>query len=819
MTIRKLTRAELRLKLQPETLGFADTSELVQQPLPWIGQERAEQAARFGLGLEQPDYNLFVLGEVGTGRSSLLLQSMQAVAATRPVPPDLCYLHNFDAPEHPRALRMPPGQGRELRQLMQALTRTLQTEIPLRLSSADCKAEGERIRNAYQIEESKASAELDTFAEARHFTLFRESGHLVFTLIGDAGRALTEAEARALPKERRNEIDRAEQELRGEISRFLEKTRPLEHVMNEALAALRRQSVKPLLDHELQAIRESLKKQIKDSAKLGAYLDQVLHDVLEQLELFTPVEDEEGELERREALAQLLACYAVNVVVDNAGRSGAPVIDEQNPVFRALFGSIEYQAEEDVLMTDFTRIRAGSLLKAHGGFLMLHLRDLLADELVWEKLRRYLRSGRVQIEEPGTGGMPMAAMSLEPEAVDAEVKIVLIGSVEHYYALQEGDPEFARHFRAKVDFAESFLGSAETRSGTAVFVAHTCRRLCLPHFSAAAVARLLEDTHRQVDDQTRQSAVFDRTETLVVESAASRRDRAASPGTPGNGKLLVELRDVEDALAARRLRHDYPEQRLREAIAEGDQLISLQGTRVGQINGLTQIDLGDWRFGLPMRISAHTHAGQGGVLNIEREVAMSGPIHDKGVLILQSYLSALFVHLAPLALSASVVFEQEYQGVEGDSASCAELFALLSSLSGLALQQGIAVTGALNQHGDVLPVGGINEKIEGWFRVCEAQGLDGQQGVLIPERNRRHLMLEGAVLEAVEQGRFHIYTASRAQDGLELLTGQSGGLSADTAQGDYPKDSVLGRAESALRAYRRACHLSGLGRVPKPPRR
>ncbi len=821
MTIRKLTRAELRLSLQPETLGFADTSELVQQPLPWIGQERAEQAARFGLGLEQPDYNLFVLGEVGPGRSSLLLQSMQAVAATRPVPPDLCYLHNFDAPEHPRALRMPPGQGRQLRQLMQALTRTLQTEIPLRLSSADCKAEGERIRNAYQIEESKASTDLDAFAEARHFTLFRESGHLVFTLIGDAGRALTEAEARALPKERRNEIEKSEQELRGEIARFLEKTRPLERVMNEALAALRRQSVKPLLDHELQAIRESLKKQIKDSAKLGAYLDQVLHDVLEQLELFTPVEDEEAELERREALAQLLACYAVNVVVDNAGRSAAPVIDEQNPVFRALFGSIEYQAEEDVLMTDFTRIRAGSLLKAHGGFLLLRLHDLLGDRQAWERLRRFVRCGRLQIEEPGTGGMPMAAMSLEPEAVDAEVKIVLIGSVEHYYALQEGDPEFARHFRAKVDFAESFLANADTRNGTAVFVANTCHKLGLPHFSSAAVARLLEDTHRQVDDQTRQSAVFDHTETLVVESAACRRGRASGQvGTgTGSGKLLVEACDVEDALAARRLRHDYPEQRLREAIAEGDQLISLQGTRVGQINGLTQIDLGDWRFGLPMRISAHTHAGHAGVLNIEREVAMSGPIHDKGVLILQSYLSALFVHLAPLALSASVVFEQEYQGVEGDSASCAELFALLSSLSGLALQQGIAVTGALNQHGDVLPVGGINEKIEGWFRVCEAQGLDGQQGVLIPERNRRHLMLEGAVLEAVEQGRFHIYTASRAQDGLELLTGQSGGLSADTAQGDYPEDSVLGRAESTLRAYRRACHLSGLGRVPKSPRR
>ncbi|MFZ2309569.1 MAG: ATP-binding protein [Rhodoferax sp.] len=816
MTVSRLTRDHLRLHIAGDTLGFSDTSELVQHPLPWVGQERAEQAARFGLAMEQPDYNLFVLGEVGSGRSSLLLQSMQAVAANRPVPPDLCYIHNFDAPERPRALRMPAGQGRQLRQLMVALTRTLQTEIPLRLSSEDFKAEGERIRGAYKIEEAKAYGELDAFAEARHFTLFRESGHLVFTLIGDAGHALTEAEARALPKDKRAEIDQAEQELRTEIARFLEKTRPLERVMNEALAALRRQTVKPLLDHELQDIRISLKKQIKDSVKLGAYLDQVLHDVLEHLELFTPIDDEESELERRAALVQLLARYTVNVVVDNAGRTGAPVIVEQNPVFRAMFGSIEYQAEEDVLLTDFSRIRAGSLLKAHGGFLMLHLRDLLTDELVWEKLRRYLRSGRVQIEEPGPSLMPMAAVSLEPEAVDAEVKIVLIGSVEQYYALQEGDPEFARRFRAKVDFAESFLANDETRNGTAIFVAHTCRKLGLPHFSSPAVARLLEDAHREVDDQTRQSANFAHIETLVAEAASLRRARASAVG---NGALIVEASDVEQALAARRLRHDYPEQRLRDAIGEGDHLISVQGAQVGQINGLTQIDLGDWRFGLPVRISARTHAGHSGLLNIEREVAMSGPIHDKGVMILHSYLTALFAHIAPLALNASVVFEQDYQGVEGDSASCAELYALLSALSGVPLPQGIAVTGAVNQHGEVLPVGGINEKIEGWFRVCEAQGLTGQQGVLIPERNRRHLMLDAAVLDAVDQGLFHVHTAAHIRDGLTLLSGQASGLADTGEHAAYPSDSLLGRAEATLLAYRRACRLATQARPLRRDRR
>ncbi|MDE2311210.1 MAG: AAA family ATPase, partial [Betaproteobacteria bacterium] len=603
-------------------------------------------------------------------------------------------------------------------------------------------------------------------------------------------------EVLALPKEHRAEVEQAEQELRAEITRYFEKTRPMERVMNETLAALRRQVVKPLLDHEFQEIRSGLKKQIKDSAKLNTYLEQVMHDVLDHLELFK-ASDSDEEI-RQEALSKVLSLYRVNLVVDNDGMKGAPVIVEDNPLFRSLFGSIEYQSENDVLVTDFTRIRAGSLLKAHGGFLMLHLRDLLADNLVWEKLRRLLRSGRLQIEEPGTAFTPIAAVSLEPEAVDVEVKIILVGSREQYYELQEEDPEFGRRFRVKVDFAESFSSSAETRRASAIFVAHTCRELGLPHFSAAAVARLLEDGHREVDDQSRQSAIFARAEALVVESAALCRAR--------NGRL-VEAQDVEAALHARTLRHDYPDQRLQEAIAEGDLLITVHGEKVGQLNGLTQVDLGDYCFGFPERVTARTFAGDDGLLNIEREVEMSGPIHDKGVLILHNYLSALFADIAPLALNASIVFEQEYNGVEGDSASCAELYALLSSLSGLPLKQGIAVTGAVNQHGEVLPVGGVNEKIEGFFRVCEKAGLDGSQGVLIPRRNRRHLMLEHKVAEAVAKELFHIYTAEHASEGLELLTGLPAGVA--NATGNYPSGSVLGHAQKTLQAYRRACQASG----------
>ena len=790
MAIVTLPPSALRLTIDPASLGFEDTSMLQDEALPWIGQARAEAAARFGLGMEQPNYNLFVLGEVGSGRSSLLKQAMREAAAPRRVPPDLCYLHNFDAPERPLALRLPAGQGRVLRQRLTQAVKTLQGDIPQRLQGQDYKAEGARIEQAWKDEVARHYADLTAFAEARSFSLHRESGRMVFTLTGKKGQALTEDEVLALPKARRVAVEEAEQALRAEISRYIEKTQPLERAMNDALARLRRQFVKPLVGRELQTIRAELKKQIKDAAKLNSWLDALEQDVLDNLEAFDGDEDEASQ----PTLDSVVARYRVNLVVDNGGLTGAPVLVEDNPVHRTLFGSIEYQSEADVLMTDFSRIRGGSLLQAHGGFLMLHLRDVLADPLVWERLRRFLRSGRLQIEEPGLSLSPIAAVSLAPEPVDVEVKLVLIGSREEYYALQEAAPEFMRHFRAKVDFADSFVAAADTRRASAIFVAHACRQYGLPHFSAAAVGRLLEESHREAGDQTRESAIFAGTEALVLESAAICRKRG-----PG----LVAAEDVEAALAARAARHDYPEQRLRETIAEGDVLIALHGAARGQINALTQIDLGDARFGLPVRVSARAYAGEDGLLNIEREVELSGPVHDKGVFILQGYLNTLFGHLAPLSLNASIVFEQQYHEIEGDSASCAEFYALVSALSGVAFAQGIAVTGALNQHGEVLPVGGINEKIEGWFRVCETAGLDGRQGVLIPARNQRHLMLAPALVAAIAAGRFHVHAAEHVVEGIGLLAGLAAGDA--NAAGHYPRDSVLGRAQESLLAYRRAC--------------
>ncbi|WP_124949580.1 Lon protease family protein [Sulfuriferula thiophila] len=787
MPLAKLLPPQLRLTLDPAQLGFANTIELVSEALPWIGQERAEKAAHFGLSLDQPGYNLFVLGEVGSGRSSLLEVAMRAAAAKRPPPPDLCYLHHFDVPEKPLALRLPAGQGRVLRDRMAELVKLLLAEIPRRLSGPEFKAESERLQKAYKEEEGVAYAELSAFAAARHFTLHREDERMIFTLLNADGHPVTETEMLALSAERKVEIDRDEQALRVEIARFLDKMRPKERAGKDALSQFKRHLVKPLLEHELQQIRVAMKQQIMDAGKLGRYLDALAQDVLEQLDLFGS-EDVAVQAE----LVEVMLAYRVNLVVDNSGLSGAPALVEDNPLFRSLFGNIEYQVENDVLMTDFSRIRAGSLLRAHGGFLLLHLRDLFGDPLVWEKLRRFLRSGRLQIEEPGTLYSPNPAVSLEPEAVDVAVKLILIGTREHYYELQEADPEFGRYFRIKVDFAESFKAGASTHRDSAIFIAHVCQRLGLPHFSAAAVARLLEEMHREADDQLRLYAVFAYLEQLVTESAALAQGE------------IVQREDVERALAAKTWRHDYPDQRLHESIAEGELLITVQGERVGHINGLTQIDLGDHRFGLPVVVSARTFPGKDGVINIEREVEMSGPIHDKGVFILQSYFASLFAHLGPLSVDGALVFEQEYSGVEGDSASCAELYALLSSLSDLPIHQGIAVTGALNQFGEVLPIGGLNEKIEGFFRVCREVGLDGSQGVILPARNRPHLMLSQEVIDAVADSQFHIHVIDHVLDGLELLTGYPAGEQDES--GIYTNNSVLGRAQKTLLRYHRICN-------------
>lgn len=744
--LQTLTPLQLTSTLSENDLGFSDTSQLTQNEIGWIGQSRAENAARFGLNMPRQGFHLLVLGSPGTGRTSLMLGAIHAAASRLQAAPDFVYLYNFDVPDQPLALRLQAGYGVELRRVLDQFVRQLAKIIPAFLGDVAEQAEREM-----QPDASSSEAGVEMPAESV-----------------STGETSTEGLIDISANER-------------------------------VLLAVNR-----YLDEQISRLNNDISARILQPEKFTAFLAALKRDTLENLELFQL----NANTETDDLMEGFLSRYRANVLVNHQHASSAPVVYDDDPTFQSLFGGLEGASESGGSAPEFMRLRAGNLLRADGGYLMLHLRDILADQQngsqILEKLHRFLRNGRVQIEELAGASGHGSPIHLTPEALAVNVKMVVIATREEYYELQNEAPELAGFFRVKVDFSDDFPANAETYQLVSTFIAKRCQHYQLPHFSARAVVLLLRHMQRRLDDQTRFSADFSQLQGLLLESAAVACGRAAT---------WVDACDVSAVLDARKCRHQHPEEQMRRAIVDGELMINVQGRQVGQINGLTHIDLGDASFGSPVRISARCHAGDSGIINIDREVEMTGPNHDKGLFILQSWLAASFSKLTPLSLNASLVFEQEYHGVEGDSASCAELYALVSALSGLALPQGVAITGALNQHGEVMPIGGVNEKIEGFFRVCKDIGLDGTQGVLIPERNQTHLLLDDEVIQAVEQGLFHIHTVAHVLEGLEFLTGMPAGVADES--GVYPAESVMGYAQGSLDAYSKIREKNQIGSKPR----
>lgn len=542
---------------------------------------------------------------------------------------------------------------------------------------------------------------------------------------------------------------------------------------------------------------QQLEQAFHDEPTLKAYFKLVNHETLAYLKAWQPAPNSDAESNLEGLISEpFFARFRVNVLVDNratqAQSLNQPIIYDNDPSIQSLFGGVE-SASDSTISPDFMRLRAGNLHKADGGMLLLHLRDLLNDEQngtqIIEKLHRFLRNGTLQIEDASSSAQSTSYVT-NNTLLPLKVKLVLIATREDFYDCLDEQPDFFNYFPIKVEFAERISATPENYAAIAGYIAQKCAQHHTPHFTKEAVAALIGALQRLEEDQTRISTNFAFLERLMLESAAF----------SGNTDL-VTAEHVQAAIQAKSTRNQYFESQIRDSIIDNELLIQVQGDVVGQVNGLTHIELGDASFGSPIRITARCYPGGKGLINIDREVNMSGPNHDKGIFILQNWLSASFSHLAPLSLNASLVFEQEYNGVEGDSASCAELFALLSALAGLPIRQGMAITGALNQFGEVMPIGGVNEKIEGYFRVCQALGLNGKQGVIIPKRNQRHLLLDAAVVEAVKQGQFHIITIDHVLEGIEFLTGVAAGQ--QDAAGIYPPNTVMGHAQDVLANYRK----------------
>ncbi len=778
--------------VDPAVLDFETTDDLPDLR-EVLGQPRVVEALEFGVGIRQEGYNVFALGPAGTGKRSLVRQFLERRAAQEPVPDDWVYVNNFEDPLRPRALRLPAGTGVQLRRDMERLVDSLRAALASAFESEEYQMRRQEIQERFLAEQEQAFESLRRQAEAQGLTMLRTPAGIVFAPMRE-GRVMTPEEFQALPEEQRKALETRIEAMQQELQRALRRMPRWQRKLHQALKDLNHEVARLIAEGQVEELREKY----TAHSEVVAYLDAVVEDVSENVQDFL-VDRGAGE-PRPPGLISLsptltpshrglnpLRRYQVNVLVDHSGTQHAPVVYEDNPTYPNLLGRIEYVPQMGVFVTDFNLIKAGALHRANGGYLILDVQKVLLQPFAWEGLKRALQSRQLRIETPAQAFGAISTASLEPDAIPLNVKVALLGSPLLYYLLAALDPEFPQLFKVMADFDDWMDRDGEGQRLYTRLVASLVRKEGLRPFHRDAVARVLEHSARMAEDAEKLSLRMRSVTDLLREA-----DYWA--GRNGNG--VVQAEDVQRAIDARTFRSDRLRARIQEAILRETILIDTEGERVGQVNGLSVLQLGDFAFGRPSRITARVRLGSGEVVDIEREVELSGPIHSKGVLILAGFLGARYAAEQPLSLSASLVFEQSYSGVEGDSASSAELYALISAIAGVPIKQSLAVTGSVNQHGQIQAVGGVNEKIEGFFDVCRARGLTGEQGVLIPAANVKNLMLRQDVIEAVRAGQFHIYPIETVDQGIELLTGLPAGVPDE--QGKYPEGTVNGMVQARL---------------------
>jgi lon-related putative ATP-dependent protease len=779
---RELVPEDIRLLYNTSQLSYKTTAEI--SPLDEIiGQGRALKALTFGLEIDEPGFNIYAAGQPGTGKTTTVKAFLEESARSKPPPFDWCYIHNFKNLSEPRAIGLPQGHAKILKKDISDLIENTKKVLPEVFQSDDYA--NRRQVTMKQAEEQRDSlfSEISKVAAKKGFVLqSSQSGLLVAPSID--GKPMEQKDFEALSPEALQKINDAREELEGELRNTMRQLREIDAKSKADLEELNRKVALFAIDHYIGYLKEKY----SELPKVVEYIEDIQNDILDNIASF--MQDPNAPPSSPEmliAIEQFFRKYEVNILVDNEECKGAPVVAELNPTYLNLFGQAEKEAKFGVLTTDFTMIRPGSLHKANGGYLMIPVQELLAAPLAYDGLKRALKNSEITIEDAAESSGVISARSLKPEPVKLKVKVVLIGDSEIHEMLYTKDADFKELFKVKAHFDSTMDRSEENIDKYVSAITAVCTKEKLKHLTCEAIGKLIEYSSRLAEDQRKISTRFADVADIVREASFYAEKEGAEHITYSHVKRAVEEKIYRSNLI---------QEKIQEMISRGMTLIDVAGEEQGQVNGLAVISYGDISFGGPTRITASVGIGRQGLVDIEREASLGGPTHTKGVMIIGGFLSRMFAYNKPLGLTAKLAFEQSYSGVDGDSASSTELYAILSELSGLPIKQYIAVTGSVNQNGDIQAIGGVNEKIEGFFEVCQINGLTGKQGVMIPESNAQNLMLKEEIVEAVKSGKFHIYTVRTIDEGIELLTGVKAGKR--QAEGFFEEGSVYHRVDKRL---------------------
>lgn len=784
--IKELSYTQLKKSCDPASFKFKTTKEL--EPFTGtIGQARGIKAMEFGLNIDIKGYNLYLEGPTGIGKTIYARNKLEAIAKTKPVPDDWCYVYNFENPNEPIAISLPAKMGKEFTNDMTQFIENIKVEIKTAFNNQDFATEKANIEKSVEEKKIKMIEKLNKDAARQGFEIKNTPSGIYFLPMIN-GKTLTEDEFNALDEATKSEFERRSVEIQKETIDVMSKIKELERKANEKMSSWQNNIALFAVSIQINELRNKYKR----FAKIQTFLKDVQKDILSNLTEFIaePQPQPQMPMPRNDVLKPWQK-YQVNLFVDNSNLEGAPVIIDSNPSYYNLFGKLEYENTYGTLRTDFTLIKPGLIHKANGGYIVLQIRDLLTNPVIWDSFKRILRTKLIYVDTLKDYQMNTVAIaSLKPEPIPVNIKVLLIGPSNVYYQLLNFDEDFKKLFKVKVEFDEEAPRTDANMFKIAQFIHNFCEKEKAPHFNAGAVAEVIEYCSRSVENQNKLSTQLnDITELLGEACTWAKMD----------GAKTVTAAYVKKAVVERIERINKYDQRLVEMIQNGTIMIDTDGQKVGQINGLSIMSIGDYSFGKPAKITANTYVGKSGIVNVEREVELSGTSHSKGVMILAAYIGEKFAQERPLSLTASLCFEQMYNGVDGDSASSTELYAILSSLSDLPIKQNIAVTGSVNQKGEIQPIGGVTDKIEGFFSICKLRGLTGEQGVMIPYQNIKNLNLNDDVIKAVKDGMFHIYAIKNIDEGIELLTGVPAGKK--NKNGEYTVGTVNYLVNEKLKRY------------------